>query len=99
MAVLGEGQPCMLGRVLDSSSRGMALEVPAPLPAGSAVKIEVGDTLVLGEVSYCTSTSEGYRAGLVIKHRLAGLAELHRLNRALHNSALTQDTRSLIMKG
>jgi hypothetical protein len=98
VAVLGEGQPCMLGHVLDISGHGMALSLPAPIPPGSAIKIEYGDALVLGEVSYCTSHNGAYRAGLVVKHRLAGLADLHRLNRSLHNAALSQETTSLIMK-
>ncbi len=95
----------MLGRVLDVSSHGMALDLPSPVPPGSAIKIEVGDALVLGIVSYCTPRDGGYRAGLVVKHRLAGLAELHRLNRALHDSGIkhdavqTEHTTSLIMKG
>lgn len=89
----------MLGRVLDISSHGMALDLPVPIPPGSAIKIEVGDALVLGEVSYCTPHGGRYRAGLVVKHRLAGLAELHRLNRALHDTVQTDRTTSLIMKG
>lgn len=104
VAVLGEGQPCMLGWVLDISKHGMALDLPSPVPPGSAIKIEAGDALVLGEVSYCTPRDGSYRAGLIVKHRLAGLADLHRLNRALHGPTPTEQTvslhgESLIMKG
>jgi hypothetical protein len=89
----------MMGHILDVSEHGMALLLPSPVPAGSAIKIECGDTLVLGEVSYCIPREGAYRAGLVIKHRLAGLAELHRLNRALHGASQTDTVSSPIMKG
>jgi hypothetical protein len=87
----------MLGQVLDISNFGMALSLPSPVPSGSAIKVEYGDALVLGEVSYCTPRDGAYRAGLVVKHRLSGMAQLHRLNRAMHDAA--QTPASLIMKG
>lgn len=86
----------MLGQVIDSSQHGMALQLPSPVPPGSAIKVECGDALVLGEVSYCNPDHGSYRAGLVVKHRLAGLAELHRLNRSLRDSVTTDETRSLL---
>jgi hypothetical protein len=88
VAVLGEGHSCMIGRILDESDHGFALLLPASVPPGTPIKIEAQDSLVLGEVSYCTHQESGFRVGLVVKHRLAGLADLHRLNRALHSNEL-----------
>jgi hypothetical protein len=88
----------MMAQIADISGHGMALLLPSPVPPGSAIKIEFGDALVLGEISYCTPRDGGYRAGLVVKHRLSGLAELHRLNRALHNAAQMNEAPSPIMK-
>ncbi len=34
----------------------------------------------------CAPQNGGFRVGLAVKHRLPGLAQLHRLNRALHES-------------
>jgi hypothetical protein len=103
--VLGEGRPCMEAGVIDVSRRGLGLRLPAPLPAGSSIKIEAGDELILGEVAYCAPDHGAFHAGLTIKHRLEGMSDLHRLNRALHSgqhSALSRtpqdETVSLIME-
>jgi hypothetical protein len=88
VAVLGEGHSCMIGRILDESEHGIALRLPASVPPGTPIKIEAGDTLILGEVSQCTPQDGRFRVGLVVKHRLVGLADLHRLNRALHGGEL-----------
>ncbi len=68
---------------MDVSSRGMGLMIPESLPLGTPIKIEAHDELVLGEVCYCVPHEGAYRVGLAVKHRLAGLAQLHSLNRAL----------------
>lgn len=73
----------MDGTVIDVSPRGMGLTVPESLPLGTPVKIEAHDELVLGEVCYCVAYEGKYRVGLAVKHRLAGLAQLQSLNRAL----------------
>jgi hypothetical protein len=62
----------------------MGVRLPSELPPGTAVKIEADDTLLLGEVTSCVAHEGAFRVGVVVKHRLAGLAGLHRLNRALH---------------
>ena len=77
----------MSGRIVDVSAHGLGLCLPASLPLGTGIKIEAGDELVLGEVNYCAPQNGAFRVGLVVKHRLAGLAQLHRLNRALCETA------------
>jgi hypothetical protein len=84
VVVIGEGQECVVGRVLDTSARGMGVQLPCPLPPGTAIKIEAEDTLLLGEVTCCVAQGGAFRVGLIVKHRLTGLGGLHRLNRALH---------------
>jgi hypothetical protein len=74
----------MVGSILDMSKHGLSLRLPAAVPTGTPIKVELEDALVLGEVSYCRSQNGEFRVGLVVKHRLAGLAELYRLNHALH---------------
>jgi hypothetical protein len=86
VVVLGEGGTTLEGLVLDISARGIGLRVPQALPVGTALKVEGDNDLLLGEVTSCERDAHGYRIGMEIKHRLAGLAELHRLNRALNQS-------------
>jgi hypothetical protein len=91
----------MTGSVLDISKRGLCLLLPEPVPAGTPIKIDSQDALILGEVSYCAPQNDAFRVGLMVKHRLAGLAELHRLNQALHQTAFgaqVEEASSIIEK-
>jgi hypothetical protein len=78
---------CVQATVIDQSPRGVGLRLTAPLIPGTPVKIELGDELLLAEVTHCFRHEGAFRAGLIIKHSLTGLADLHRLNRALHETA------------
>jgi hypothetical protein len=72
---------------MDLSGRGMRLLGRFPLAAGSAVKVEAADCLVLGEVCYSHASSAGWESGLELHHSLTGLRELARRNA----SALLED--------
>jgi hypothetical protein len=89
----------MKATIVDESRRGMGLRLPAPVPPGSPVKIECGDQLILGEITHCSTAGGRYHAGLIVKHRLPGLADLHRLNRALreHQQQPQDEPAALIM--
>jgi hypothetical protein len=89
VTVLGDDQFCVTGRVLDVSGRGLGLSLPAFLPPGSAIKVELGETLLLGEITYCVPQNDTFRAGVQVKHRLPGLARIHRLNRLPQTEAST----------
>jgi hypothetical protein len=66
--------------VIDVSAGGLCLHLPLRIPAGTPVKVETSDTLLLGDICYCTPTDDGFRAGLVVKHRMALQTEsLHSL--------------------
>jgi len=92
----------MVGHVVDFSGHGLAMQLPKFVPPDTPIKIEYEDELLLGEVSYCVAQGQGYRLGLVIKHRLPGLAQLHRLNRSLHetteSNSRIQDVSSIMEK-
>jgi len=74
----------MEAAVLDYSGRGMRLGVNAQLVPGSAVRVEMDDQLILGEVCYCTPSRLGrYAVGLELEQALAHLDDLSSLTRAL----------------
>jgi hypothetical protein len=77
--------------VLDGSVRGMRLRSPLAMGAGQAVKVEIGDAMILGEVCYCAPGGDGvdrsYILGLVNKECLTGLASLQNLLSALEPEA------------
>ena len=76
----GVAQPCL---VLGLDGNKMHLKLPQHLKVGSPVKIESGDTLSLGEVSYCRPDGDGYVAWVEIMQALHDVNELTRLARAL----------------
>ena len=83
----GANGPSMAVTVVDASERGMRLRSAAPMNAGQAVKIEMGDMMFLGEVCYCapapSAEDQSFYLGIVTRECLSGLASLHHLIRAL----------------
>ena len=91
LQVLGETSatngPAMPVRILDTNARGMRLRAAAPMNAGQAVTLEIGDAMFLGEVCYCAPATDEkdkqFYLGIVTRECLTGLASLHHLLRAL----------------
>ena len=83
VTALGEDRQKMDGIVVDLSGCGLRLLLPDPVEPGDALKIELEDSLLLGEVCYCSPQDFGYMAGIEVDQVLSGLADLARLNRAL----------------
>jgi len=69
--------------VLDMSGSGLQLRVPVPIPCGTPIEIEGGDTLMLGNVCRCEPVEGAYAVGVQISQTLSSLMELELLNRAL----------------
>ena len=63
-------------RVKNVSGRGLGLELDGPVATGSALKLVLDDTLLLGEVMYCRKDEASYYIGVELEQTLAGLAEL-----------------------
>ena len=61
----------------------MRLKLSKPVAIGDAVKIEAGDTLSLGEVSYCQASNDGYIVWVEVLQALHDVTELSRLATAL----------------
>ena len=74
-------------QVIDASDRGMRLHSTEPLKAGQALKIEMGESMFLGEVCYCApAIADGqavFYVGVVTDECLTGLNGLQHLIRAL----------------
>ena len=73
--------------LLEISGSGLQLRLPKPVPCGAPVKIESGDTLMLGEVHRCGPEAGAYTVGVQLSQELSSLTELERLNRALAGEA------------
>jgi hypothetical protein len=71
------------GQVIETSGARLLLGTPAPLPAGTLVRIEGNDTLLLGEVCAVDRGPDHWIVAVEIAHSLTSLTELERFNRAL----------------
>jgi c-di-GMP-binding flagellar brake protein YcgR len=95
VTVLGRHRQEMQGKAVDLSGRGMRIVLTDRIPPGDPVKIQLDDTLLLGEICYCRPNGRGYVVGIELDQALIGLADLARLNRALSDDASeTSETRS-----
>src|SRR5690349_20637313 len=63
-------------RARNLSGRALALDMPNPAPIGAALKIQVADTILLGEVSYCQPRGESYLVGVELDQALNDIATL-----------------------
>jgi hypothetical protein len=83
VTVLGQYETKFLGRIKNFSGRGIGLLAGQPAPLGSAVKLESGHILLLGEVRYCRPEGDGFAIGLDLEHALYNTEELARLAKHL----------------
>ena len=80
---LDRNQHVLVGRAVNLSGRGIRVFLQVSLRAGEPVRIDIEDTLLLGEVCYCQPEDDGFVVGVEIDQALGSLRDLARLNRAL----------------
>ena len=76
ITLLGDTELTFAGVVANFSARGLCLAADRPLPAGSAVKVELDDMLLLGEVVYCHREAGNYLIGVALEEALYHTGEL-----------------------
>jgi hypothetical protein len=73
--------------VTDASERGMRVGSNTQLDAGLAVRLDIGDSMFLGEICYCapapTGAAASFHLGIVTEQCLTGLSGLRHLITAL----------------
>ena len=72
----GEPDISLTARIKNVSARGIGLQLRGPIAIGAALKIELDDTLLLGEVIYCREDEDSHYVGVEIEQALYGLAGL-----------------------
>lgn len=73
----------MRGRVVDLSGRGLRLVLPERITPETAIKIEMGDHLLLGEVAYGHDWGGEWHIGVEVQQSLLHTPDLERLRRSL----------------
>jgi hypothetical protein len=79
LTVLGDPEICLTATIKNASVRGLGLVCSESVPSGAAVKIELGDSIFLGEVMYCEALEQGHFLGIELTEVLSGLAALSRM--------------------
>ena len=82
VTILGDLEIHRTAKVKSASGRGLGLEMDYPAGIGCALKIELNDTVLLGEVMYCRGENGAYYVGIELLQGLCGLGELSRAFRA-----------------
>ena len=75
------------GTVIDCSNGGIRVVVPRSLPVRGAVRVDVSDALILGEICHCVPHQDGYVIGLEIHHSLWNLARVAQVRAKYLNEA------------
>ncbi len=78
LTILTEPPVRLDARVTNASGRGLGLWTAAPVPSGAPLRIELEDSIVLGESIYCRADGDGHFVGVELDQVLVGLTELAR---------------------
>src|SRR3954447_13009527 len=79
ITLFGDPDRRISGVIKNVSGKGIGLELNVPVAPGTALKVELEDGLLLGEVIYCRKDDSSYYAGVELEHSLFGLGELGRV--------------------
>jgi hypothetical protein len=73
LTILGDPEIRLVAIAKNASPRGIGIVNSESLAAGAAVKIEIGDSIFLGEVMYCRPMDQGFFGGIELRQALTGL--------------------------
>ena len=86
ITLFGEPDIQLPARIKNVSARGIGLELQGPVAVGTALKFEVDDSLLLGEVIYCREDEASFYVGVELEQALCGLEQLAKALRAFSDS-------------
>jgi hypothetical protein len=88
--VLGGASPLSIAaRLVQMSGRRVELRTAEALPCGGAVKIEMEDSLLLGEVAGCSRTETSFCSLIHVREAIPSMSDLARLVAAVMNDSRT----------
>jgi hypothetical protein len=92
LTLLAGSNPTATGSVIEMIGPHLRAMVSMDLPFSSAVKVQSGGILLLGDVCHCESKDGAYVATIVARHMTAGLPGLQNLYHALREYQAEQKT-------
>ena len=87
ITTLGEHHRRQMAKVKNTSESGLGLLVDTEIRAGTALRIELEDAILLGEVMYCRPVEGKHFVGVQLEQMLRGLSELHERSRVFEEQA------------
>src|ERR1035437_1975784 len=72
ITLFGEPDIRLPARIKNVSERGIGLELQGPGAIGTALKLQVDDSLILGEVIYCRGGEGSFFVGVELEQALCG---------------------------
>lgn len=69
--------------LLEHSGRAAVLMLDREVPPDSALRLDIGDKVLLGEVYWCEETQAGWRTSVALDQAISSVRDLTRLVRAL----------------
>lgn len=83
ITILGEQQEPIRGHLINLSGKGARIALPGVIPPGTLLRLDMKDSILLGEVSHCTKQDGGIQIGVQIEHVLTNLEQLAKLRDSL----------------
>jgi hypothetical protein len=91
ITILSGDRQELTGTLESVSQGGMRITATDPLPENTAIKVEWGDGLALGDVCWCRAEGAGFSAGIRLQHSLGSLSDLETLARRLLGGSPRQE--------
>lgn len=79
VTLLGSEDCEFSGELVSLSGGGAILQMDTELPASSAIRIDIDDALLLGEVRWCRRDGARFSVGLSVEHWLPDLKVLEQM--------------------
>jgi hypothetical protein len=83
LSVLSGLPQTLTASIVHLDGRDARLQAPQPIPAGSAIRIDLDDSMLLGEITGCISEQEQYGIQVNITEAIPSMSDLARLVSAL----------------
>ncbi len=94
-------EPCS-AQIVERSEYGLRVVTGDPISPSTLVRLDIGDSLILGEVAWCAKAGDRYHLGIQMEQSLQHIGDLRRLvasllgqdeRRALHQSEVVEASR------
>ncbi len=81
LVVLGGTEVSLIGEIENISGSGVRLFVDCPVEPGSTIQIDLGTSVLVGQVRYCQPENERFALGLELEKPVTSAADLTKILR------------------